>query len=681
MDSKQIFDLKVNYVTLGGMINRRATISKSHWEKLYNLEKTREDNTKLYTTEYVKKWLLDDRYQELFADNRLFVATQSLVAFVASRISEPEVIPSDGKDLSIQFARDFEKVLFEEADDLNGTEKVKLSIQDLLTGQRVGVLKLVYNAKKKKIELKYVNPKSIIIGKRAKLHEELDFIQEHQIRSIGELITQFPDMRDKIFQLFNIQKGVPSQLEREIVINETHLFMDDENGENKLAIAWSYQNTVFGAMADPLFDTEGDNVIDEPMIPYILFNFLNDGSGYIDHTSLIEQAQYSQKNYDKRGMTIEENAAYAGIGVPVFGKGAIKEETAAKVRFSPVQRIMLDTEDVGKGFTTWNGGQLQNFVIEDKLDLRNNVDNMYGVNSLITGQMAQSKTAAQDAMLRDQAQGRQQTLVNCVETGMVRFYQLLAQFIYRYFDEEKYYGFLGEDGKFESVMISQQKLRQNFGVRIRVKAGTSYPIDRTQKRQVALSLMAAKKIGTLRLYKELGIEKPEEAYHEYLQENLLPFAQLEESNKSIESREAEQDLAIVIGGQVPDEREDIEDDYIAYLNEYLLTNKYHQLPQDAQQRVSVFVSEVIAQSQRKLLKLSTQQQTTNPAKLMPPIRPKISITGRDVQPDVLAQIIENAGYQASALTPVEMAAGLVTPPQERMNVNALNPKQQAPTTK
>jgi hypothetical protein len=46
-----------------------------------------------------------------------------------------------GNALNMQFAQDFEKILVEEADKQYGLDKVKLAFQDLLKGQRVGILK------------------------------------------------------------------------------------------------------------------------------------------------------------------------------------------------------------------------------------------------------------------------------------------------------------------------------------------------------------------------------------------------------------------------------------------------------------------------------------------------------------------------------------------------------------
>jgi hypothetical protein len=52
--------------------------------------------------------------------------------------------------------------------------------------------------------------------------------------------------------------------------------------------------------------------------------------------------------------------------------------------------------------------------------------------------------------------------------------------------------------------------------------------------------------------------------------------------KDIYNREADEDLQLVIGGKTPKEREDITPEYIAHLNEYLITQQYEKLPEAAQ---------------------------------------------------------------------------------------------------
>lgn len=671
-DTPLVFDLTLSDTTVAGMVNRRASEAKGHWEKRFNLSRLREDNKKLYTSEYVQKMVRDERYEEIFSDNKIFTSVRTILPFITSNMTQPEITPANDDSLSLQFAKDFEKILVEEGENNYARDKVKLVLQDLLTGQRVGILKWVYNPSKNKLELEYCSPDSIIIGKRSRLHEEPDFVQHTQERTVGDLVRQFPDKAEAIYKQFEMSKGVPSQLEKVVKITENWIFVE-ENDSLKLAIIWMYESgLLLGKMSDPNWIDGGKNALDEHMMPFVFFNFLNDGSGYIDNTSFIEQAQYNQKNYDKRGQTIAENAAYAGSGVPVFGKGAIKEETASRVRFSPTNRVLLDVEDVGKGFTTWTSEPLPSYVVEDKLDMKQSVLDVFGTNQIQQGAQPNqpNNTLGQDVLLRNQAEGRQQELIDCIDNGMSRFYQIEAQMIYRYFDTPKYYNFVGDDGQFEHLAISQDKIAKNMGIVIKIKSGSSLPVDRSQKIAQALELAKMGKIGTLKLYKELGIDDPEESYKEYLREHLLPFAEMGDQDKTNYSREADEDLQSVIGNQIPDDREDITNEYIQHLNEYLLTQKYEQLPQAAQQRVSVFVAGIIAQAQLKALKMSTQKPILPDSNgQMPPIRAKISMSAKDLEPDVRAQVIQNAGYQPSQLVPAEMQAGLVDTPSIRETLN------------
>lgn len=617
-DTPLVFDIKLNDTTIAGMVKRRAVEASGHWNKEYDLDNVRKRNKKLATGKSQAEKVRDERYQDIYSDNIIFKAKHTVLSFIASRVTQPEVTPSDAKDLSYQFAQDFEKVLIRVADEAHAKAKVKLVESDLLDGQRVGVLKWVYNDDKKKLELIYCSPDSIIIGKRAGLLDEPDFIQHTQNRSVAKLLQQFPDKKEAIYKQYGIDKGVASQLEVEHKITESWIFVEDED-TTKLAVVFMAEDLVLGKMSDPNWVESGENFINEHMSPFIFFNFLNDGSGYIDNTSFIEQSQYNQEQYNKRGQTIAENANYAGIGVPVFGKDAIKAETAARVQFNPTQRILLDIEDVGKGFTTWQAGQLQPFVFESQQDLKQGVMDAYGTNSIQSGQESDQKTLGQDIMLRNQAEGRQQELIDAIDTSMNRFYAIEAQMIYRYYDEPTFFNMLGEDGRFEQLVISQKKIADNLKATISIKSGTNMPVDRSQKIAVAKELASMNKIGTLRLYKELGIEDPQEAYKEYIREQAMPLADLSEMNKDIQSREAQEDLQLVIGGRPPIERDDIDENYVMYLTDYLLKQSYEMLKPVEQQRVNEFVASVIAQMQAKQLKLQTQQPLAPPSQ--PPLQP------------------------------------------------------------
>jgi len=609
--------------TFGSMVKRRRNEAEEHWNKTQSLKEVRSRNNKDYLAKYIEDTLVDDRYQEVYVDNRQFTSVRTIVPFLTARITAPEVTPAKGTDLAIQFAHDFEEVLQRHLSRQQGRSKVRLIAQDLLRGERVGVGKWRYDAARKTVIFERCKPNSILIGKRSSLFEEPDFVGHTIERTVGELLQQFPDKEKKILELFGIEKGVPSQLEKQYDINEDWIWVHVD-GKKELLVGWSWQNFVFGKIKDPNWDEKGNNVIDEQMMPFVFLNFLNNGDGYIDDTSFMEQARWLQSNYNKRGQTIAENAKYGGTGVPIFAKGAITQKDVAKIRFSPIQRVLLDTNDVTKAFTTWQSQNLTQYIVEDKYDDRNSIDNIWGTPNIFRGEQSKNNTLGQDVMVRDQAEGRLGDPVDCIDDMMTRSYKIEAQLIYRYFDEAAYYNYIGSDGKFVSIVVDQKQIADNLGIQIDVKAGTSLPIDRAQKRATIMKLVERNRIGTLTAYKELGIfEDPEAAYKEFLLEQADPKASLEEVDKQVFDREANEDLQIVIGGKDPEEREDISEEYVQYLINWLETDKYKLLEEEdpeASARVSQFIDAIVAKMQRKADKIAMQPA---PAGEEPPVPPEM----------------------------------------------------------
>lgn len=601
-----IFSMSENDTTIMGMMRRRAKEAEDHWESTQSLKAVRAENNKAYLGKYVEEKLRDERYEDIYLDNRQFTSIRTILPFLTARITQPEVTPADESDLSLYFAKDFEKAMAKHLQKQFGRAKLRMGVEDVLRGERVGIFKWVYNLSTNTVELKHCKPGSVVLGKRSEQFEEFDFIRHKLKRTVGDLIDQFPHKKSQILELFEIDRPVPSQLEREFEINEDWIWIH-QDGKKKLIVGWNYNNFLFEKIPDPNWVENGKNIADTPMMPFFTINFLNNGSGYIDQTSFIEQAKYLQANYNKRGQTIADNAKYAGIGVPIFAKGSISAKDVAKVRFSPIQRILLKTDDMNKSFTTWQSSPLPQFIVEDKLDDRASIDNIWGANAVLRGQPSDAKTLGQDVLNRDQAEGRLSDPIDCIDDAMERCYLLEAQLMYRYFDDEHYYKYLGKDGKFVKVIVTQKRLAQNFGIEIGVVAGTSLPIDRAQERATTMELLKLNRVGTLTAYKKLGIfDDPESAYKEYVTEQADPQGSIKEAESAVFSREAQEDLAVVIDGKIPDERDDLPDEYITYLNEWMLTDKYKFLKPEEKQKVSQFADAVIKKARRKMIKLSMQ---------------------------------------------------------------------------
>lgn len=590
-------------------VKRRREESETLYERM-KLKSIREENNRMYLSKYLEDKLIDERYQDIFNDSRQFTSVRTIVPFLTARVTAPEVVPADDSDLAIQFAHDFEDALLKHVEKQHGKAKIRLAVQDLLRGERVGVLKWRYDRYLDDIIVEHVKADSVLIGKRARLLEEPDYVEFKLKKSVADLLNMFPEKADYIKSVFKVVKGTPSQLERIYDINESWIWMDKE-GSRDLVVGWSWQNCVFGKVKDPNWSESGKNVNDHPMIPAVFFNFLNNGDSYIDETSFMEQSKWLQVNYNRMGQTIVENARYGGTGVPIFAKGSIPQKDVAKIRFSPIQRIMLDSPDVSKSFTVWQSTPLPSFIPEAKYDDRNSIDNIWGTPNIFRGEQSDNNTLGQDVLVRDQAEGRLADPVDCIDDAMDRFYKLEAQLMYRYWDQDKYVKYIGPDGKFVAIVLNQEKIAKNIGIDISVKAGTSLPIDRAQKRSTIMELLKLNKVSTLVAYKELALfDDPEAAYKQYILEIADPASSLAEVETNKINREAAEDIQIVIGGEVPEEREDINEEYVQYLTDWLNTDKYMLLQtedQEAAARLSVFIDTVIEKAARKVNKLAMQQ--------------------------------------------------------------------------
>lgn len=618
--AKKVYDAPYDDVVLSGIVKRQAQRAETHWGKdPYNLKDTRTKNKELYLSKYAK-----DRNPEeaIFADNRIFVATRSITPYLTARLTQPEITPADDTDLGLQFAKDFEKIIVQEAEDVQAKYKLRLAAGDLLQGQRSGWVKWsYYNGE---LCLEHIMPDKILVDGDTNMFEEPKFIQELMDMTVAKILRKFPHNEKQIIQWFGLTdtQGSPGWLEKlEQVkqITENWVFVDDpDKGEPQLITVWKYQENVLGASSDALYKQGANNIIDAPMMPYVWINFLSDGSGKIDETSFLEQAQYSQKGYERLGQAINDNTTFGISGVPVFAKDALEDDDVPKVKFAPNKRIVLDLKKTGASritdaFTTWHASSVQNYVLEDKQDQRNNVDNTFGTPSIFRGEKADSNTLGQDTILRDQAEGRLQEPVDCIDLAMGRFFLLEAQFIWRYFTDDDYYRFAGDNGGYEQVLLTNDKLARNADISIRIQGGTNLPVDRSQKVATIVKLLELNKAPTLEAYKILGVfDDPDKAYKEFLLEQADPAAALADADKAIFSREAYEDLYAVIGGKVPAEREDIDPQYIQYLTDYLTTDKFRLLDPKQQQAVSQFAQMVQAKAQLKLAKLESMQPVQDP---------------------------------------------------------------------
>jgi hypothetical protein len=157
------------------------------------------------------------------------------------------------------------------------------------------------------------------------------------------------------------------------------------------------------------------------MMPLVPVNVLNDGRSWIDKTSYVEQAKYSQKTIDARGRQIGENAGLGSIGMPVVDSAALADDQAQYLTYEEDTVLVLEVPEgkrIQDVFDTWKAGTLSADVYNDKENAVAGVENAFGASSVMQGNETDNKTLGQDELLRDQSMGRQAEIVFAVDTAM-----------------------------------------------------------------------------------------------------------------------------------------------------------------------------------------------------------------------------------------------------------------------
>lgn len=601
---------------LASQQDKRVNASKTFWNgKGYKLDETRKANRKLYYGQQVSDD--DDGEQEnLSLDNRIFSSIRTIVTYVLTRITEPEVYPSSNTKAAKRFAEDFEKALHIKADKEKVKVKAKFALEDAII-ERGGYLKPRYDAVTGNFcSVEYVPADSIVIDHRAKPYEEPRYFRHYLEKSIEDLIVMFPDMKSRIYDLFKVDGTTGKDKMQEIqIINEDWVFVvDPATNELDLVVCWNYKQVGFGCEPDPNWRYGKSNFLDSHMMPLVPFNVLSDGRTWIDKTSFVEQAKYSQATIDERGQQIGENAGLGSVGMPVVDSAALADDQSQYLTYEPDTVLELDVTNASKNsindvFTTWKAQPLSQDVYKDKVDAIAAVENAFGASTVMQGNESDNKTLGQDELLRDQSMGRQAEIVDAVDNAMTRLYQLMAQFLLVYGEEEEVFKLVGENSEFDIIVMRSDDLDTN--AEIRVKSGTSMPIDNPQRRATADKAATQAMIDPLSYWEIMDAPNAQKIAKRLMDYTADPASFLKDTEEELFNRDAYADLEILKSGGVPPYRDDLPKEYFDYLNQFVLSgdleNPKIDLP--TRQTISQFIDVQLARAQKMLGMAETQLPT------------------------------------------------------------------------
>lgn len=669
-------NLTISNDDLEKMLITSLEADRDHWNKKpWMLQETDINNTAFLLGDQLndKDYLKNDTK---IIDNRLFSSTRAILSYATGQLAKPEITPSKGDEIYLKGARDIGAALYQHALDEQVDFKVRAAVMNLITRKR-GYLKLRWDPNiglNGDIVTEVCNPEDIIIDRDARYLQNPAKIY-HRLRcSVADLCARFPDKEAKIKDAFSVRRGVYSQTSKMVTYFECQFtYMKIPEMKSREGICWFIheKHLILDKMPNPNWvylkthkKEMQANVTSIPPKSIIPFNYINTGHSYIDETCLVEQAMPLQIALNKRLRQISENADYVN-GRWVASKKAFSQEDARNLINKGARTVaMADREDVSNALINVAPNQLGAWVENTVYDYRNEIDGMMGTPSQFKGAQPDNQdTLGRDLMIKQQAGALQDDLVHSISMAMEKYYTILLQMMRVYYTDDYWFQTKGGDGKYEFILLNGEKLDSN--VKVSVQTDSTLPLDKMSIRATALELWkAGESIDYKTMMEDLGLPNPEVRAERYLKSKIDSINYLKSVERTQINAEAESDIELLIANKTPEERDNYDDNYFNYFNNFLASNRFAKLQgkdPKAAQRITMFliaIQHAMMDSLNKQESMIDQAGIVNDPMPMPIPKTSVRIQGMvdpgqsaelaGVQPDQAAPGMPPAGQQASS---------------------------------
>lgn len=592
------------------VIGNRITDGISFWDSKLNLSRVREDNEKRWLNQNLEvngSSLYD--FQTPYRDNRIFVSVETLSANVVGRVPYPEVTEGQDTEASRELAGQYEKILFGVAEDNFIKAKLQMIGRHLLIGYRIGAMKIAWDKQagmRKEdgshygdVWINFVRPHRLVIDAESYDQENIPLIAESCSATLEELGWMYPEKKDELYAQVAGQQGkeVPILGSRLDYHEAWFSFIDDE-GHKSEGVAWIFKPLVLSYGLNPYYNyNESENktnFFDSPKKPYILFNFLQLGRWVMDDTSLTEQSATLQDVLEKRGRQIVDNADQAAA-TRVFNTMMINATDAQKYVGNPKQNILVKG-DVRMAFARFPAPELPRYVIEDKLDARTEIDNIFGTHAPLRGERTESPTLGQEVLSQRSDLGRTASLTESIERGATGVYRYITQLYKVFATEEHIMKYVGEDGKTVFTNFSSDKIED--GIQIRVRAGSINAEDKASDRSEALELAKiGGRIDPLTFAEKWHMEKPREFAKRLVYFLTDPMKYVNEvlqlGGGVGGDKEAMATIQRITAGENVPPKQDATKEYLAYFDQFIKSPAFKQLDSEVKNLIIQHVRSTI----------------------------------------------------------------------------------------
>lgn len=573
------FELDLADSQITQVLDERINDSRDFWndKTSFNLKDRRERNN---------RFVIGDHWYDAgalsvgvpYVQNEIFTAEQVISAYVTSRLPEVEVYPAKDTPESRRLASNLSSLIRAHSED-NGLQSILGNVVLSMLNDYVGAIELEWDANcgpYGDIKPNFVSPRNLIVDKRAKQGKNPGFLSFTMQNTAEELIAKFPKKKKEITD--KVQDKLQSVITwRKVWVTS---YVDSKPVE---ALVCYFEEIVLAKNKTPHWihdeETEGvTNYLTESTKPVIPFNYINDGTHWIDRYGPIDQVIPLQQMIDRIGRQVQKGIAHSSP-VLIFNKKALPKPAADQIKGEPWEKILVDAADVRTAYAVIQSQQVPAFVVQEMQRLAGSLHEIFGTPPQLRGESG-GQTATQDLMARNEAQGRQDLLVRAIDRSLDLYFNYLLQMMKVYYTEQHYTSILGEDGRYDFVAMSRDDIED--GIKVRIKAGSTLPMDKGRMEQVALRLAEMGKISLLSLYEFLDVPNPGKHVERVLKEQVDPITTIEDIRNDDQDANAVEDYQLIKAGQEAMPRDDVDAQHIRTHQKQLLSNDFQMWPTELQ---------------------------------------------------------------------------------------------------
>lgn len=533
----------------------KARLIESRWnssETIFDtVTKLYDTNLKIYTNN--GSWTSGEnatRKKTKVRANRIFRDTESVINSLIANPPQANFIPTRDTDDAREYAESLQKYFTKKYKDLNVKEQIRKGLRNLYFCRLI-VLKPFWNSKINDFDVRSLDPRKIRVSKTSTKEDDSDFVIELVTDNLMSVYARFPSKGSEILKT----SGFTSEQEAYIA-NPQIEYKEAWIGS---MVYFKYNNIILGEMKNPYWDWDGVKVTNEeesqlkqldgearknlmngirgeqaqrqqikavdgapnepmdeyhahlfnhfdfPRKPYIFATAFNNENTPVGQTDLITQAAPLQEGIDRRKQDIDENASLVNGQIKV-DSSVMSKADAQKLRYEA--RGVIWGKGVTNGVTREMGSPLPQFVYEDMIDSRNEIDNIMAASSAFRGEREGTETKAGRLALIDQSYLALNELVQVVDYCSYELFNWFMQLAKVKYTETHFAKFFGKDKALKIISITQDDLED--GTEIKIIEGKTLPEDRQFKYSQAQEDVAKGILAPTDYFEVAGYDAPTE---------------------------------------------------------------------------------------------------------------------------------------------------------------------------